>query len=65
MNQENLIKFAEATNSDLYDPEWQGGQWMIQAVETHETIEQFIESSKKWKEFGSFITGKIAGFKFA
>lgn len=64
MNQENLIKFAAATNNDIYDPEYNGGEWMVKAVETHETIEQFIESSEKWKESGAMKAGEIAGFKF-
>ena len=65
MNQEILIKFASATNNELYDPDWCGGKWMVNAVETHETIEQFIESSNDWKEFGAMESGEIAGFKFA
>jgi len=34
-------------------------------TETFETIEQFIDSSKKWNEKTSVKTGTIAGFPFA
>lgn len=61
---DNLIKFAAATNNELFDPEWNGGEWMVGSVETHETLEQFEESSKFWNERSSVKHGEIAGFKF-
>jgi hypothetical protein len=60
----NLKKFAEATNNELFDPEYKNGEWMIEAVETHETIEQFIESSSRWSERSAVKRGNIAGFPF-
>ena len=59
-----LVKFANATNNELFDPEWNGGEWMVSAVESHETIEQFVESSKNWSERTTEKYGEIAGFKF-
>lgn len=61
---DNLIKFAAATKNELFDPEYNGGEWMVGAVETHETIEQFIESSNKWASCTKDKFGEIAGFKF-
>ena len=43
---EQLKAFAAATNNELFDPEYKGGEWMVEAVETHETLEDFAESSK-------------------
>ena len=62
---EALKKFSAATNNEFFDAEYNGGEWMIDAVETHETIDQFIESSAKWNESSSVVFGEIAGFKFA
>ncbi len=56
----NLLN--EATNNDLYDADY--GGWMVGAEETHETIEQFVESSQGWAEASSEQYGEIAGFKF-
>lgn len=56
-----LAALAAATNSELYDNEY---QWMVGAVETHETLDQFVESSAKWNERTSAKHGEIAGFKF-
>ena len=61
---ENLNKFAAATKNEIYDPEWQGGEWMVEAVETHETIEQFAESSANWASCTKDKFGELAGFKF-
>ena len=62
---EKLLALAAATKNEIYDPEWNGGEWMIGAVETHETIENFIDSSDKyWAESTSPKMGEIAGMKF-
>lgn len=61
---ENLIKFAAATKNELFDPEYNGGEWMIGAVETHETIEQFVGASKNYASCTNDKFGEIAGFKF-
>lgn len=62
--QQALKTFAAATNNELFDPEWHGGEWMTEAVETRETIDQFIESSKMWNERSGVQRGEIAGFPF-
>ena len=65
MDQYDLIKFAAATNGEIYDPELNGGTWMYQAEETHETFEDFVEASNKdWNESTKEKFGEIAGFKF-
>ena len=59
-----LIAFAAATNNELFDAEYNNGEWMVKAVETHETIENFIEASKNYAECTCEKYGEIAGFKF-
>ncbi len=61
---EKLAAFAAAVNNELFDPEYKGGEWMVEAVETQETLEQFEESSKNWNERSAMKTGEIAGFPF-
>ncbi len=61
---EALKTFAAATNNELFDAEYKGGEWMVEAVETAETIEQFIESSARWSERSAMKRGVIAGFPF-
>lgn len=61
---ENLKKFAAATNNELFDADYKGGEWMCEHVETQETLEQFEESSKNWNERSAMKTGEIAGFSF-
>ena len=61
---EKLESFAAAVNNELFDPEYKGGEWMVEAVETQETLKQFIESSMKWAECSAMKAGEIAGFPF-
>ncbi len=61
---EKLAAFAAATNNELFDADYKGGEWMVEAVETHETLEQWEESSKGWNERSAMKTGEIAGFPF-
>lgn len=60
--QDKINALNSAANGDLYDAEY--GGWMVDATETHETIEQFIESSQGWAEATAEQYGEIAGFKF-
>lgn len=60
----NILKFAAATNNELFDSEWKGGEWMTEAVETHETIGNFIDASKNYAKCSPSKTGTIAGFPF-
>ena len=65
MNPSDLIKFAAATNGEIYDPEFNGGTWMYQTEETHETFDDFVDASNKdWNESTKEKFGEIAGFKF-
>lgn len=64
MNKEQLIALALATNLEVYDHEWEGGQWMYSAVETRETIDEFVEASHQWQECTSPKFGEIAGMPF-
>ena len=57
MTTENLKKFAAATNNELFDADYKGGEWMVEAVETQETLEQWEESSKGWNERTAMMTG--------
>ena len=61
---ENLKKFAAATNNELLDAEYKGGEWMCEHVETQETLEQWEESSNGWNERTAMKSGEIAGFPF-
>lgn len=61
---EQLKKFAAATNNELLDPDYKDGEWMVDAVETRETFEQFAESSKNWATRSAMKSGEIGGFKF-
>lgn len=61
---EKLAAFAAATNNELFDAEYNGGEWMVEAVETHETLGQWEEASKGWNECSSMKSGEIAGFPF-
>lgn len=61
---ENLKKFAAATNNELFDPDYKGGTWMVEAVKTRKTIEQFGKSSSKWSDRIGEQRGTIGGFPF-
>ena len=61
---ENLAAFAAATNNELFDADYGDGEWMVDFVETQETLEQFEESSKGWNERTAMNAGTIAGFPF-
>ncbi len=57
--------FAAATNNDIYDAELTLGQpWLVEAVETHETLEQFEESSRGWAERSAVKRGEVAGLPY-
>ncbi len=60
----NLQKFAAATNNELFDADYNGGEWMCEHVETPETLARWEESSKGWNERTAMKTGEIGGFQF-
>ena len=61
---EQLKAFAAATHNEFCDPEYKDGKWLVGAVETLETLEQFVESSRKWAMHTAPKSGEIGGFKF-
>lgn len=61
---ENLKTFAAATNNELFDPDYKGGEWMVEAVSTQESIEEFVASSRKWSLRIGEQRGTIGGFPF-
>jgi len=58
---EKLAAFATATQNELFDAEY---GWMTEAVETRETIEDFLEASHSYNECTREKFGEIAGMKF-
>ena len=58
---EALAAIHEATGGDIYDTEWQGGEWMVDAIETHETIEDFIAASANYAECSRMQRGTVGG----
>lgn len=65
---EKLAAFSAATNNELFDVDLQKDGtpygWQVEAVETHETLEMWEESSKGWNERSAMKSGEIAGFPF-
>ena len=61
---EKIAAFAAATNNELFDTHPLINEWSIDAVETHETLEQWLESSQEWRERSLEKRGEIAGFQF-
>lgn len=61
-NLEALKKFAAATNNELFDTE--DGEWMVDAVQTYETLEQWEKSSTGWNEHTTMNSGSISGLPF-
>ncbi len=63
-----LKMFAKATCNELYDATIgrSGAElgWMVGAVETHETIENFVEASNSYNECTAPKFGTLAGFAF-
>lgn len=57
-------KFNPSYVTELFDPEYRGGMWMIEAVETKETLEQWDDSKKYWNECAGRVEGTVAGFRF-
>ena len=57
---EKYKKFSDSMPDNyLYDDDW-----LVGAVETNETLEDFNNSRKSWKECIGRREGEIAGFKY-
>ena len=61
---EKLLEISKATNGNVYDADFEGGTWMMESVKTHETIDQFIESSQNWNERSAMQRGTVGGCPF-
>lgn len=64
VKRDDLVKFGLATNNEIFDTEYKGGEWMKNISETHETLEQWVDSSKEWQMRTNAKFGEVAGFKF-
>lgn len=62
--EEKLRALSDATGGDVYDADYKDGEWMYRAVETFETIELFLASSKGWAERSKAQQGAIAGLPY-
>lgn len=60
---EALQALHDATGGDLYDAVWEGGQWMHEATETADTLDQFVAASKAWNEVGCVRECRVAGLR--
>lgn len=59
---QKLAAFDEATGEELHDNEY---DWMVDAVETQDTIDDFKAARSEWNEKGVFRgKGEIAGLPF-
>jgi hypothetical protein len=61
---QQLESFAAATDNEIYDADYDGGTWMVRAVETQETLSDFVESSGYWAEKTTRKDGVIAGIPY-
>ena len=59
-----IAAFAAATKNDLFDADYNGGEWMVEAVETQETLADFHAAADKWAECSSTQRGEIAGLPY-
>lgn len=72
MTEDKLRALTDATGGDVYDINYlqhqhqrpENGAWMYHAVETFETLEMFLDSSKGWAERSKVQSGEIAGLPF-
>jgi len=63
--EEKLKAFSAATGNELYDADEGFEEWLVEAVETNESIDDFKAARKGWNEAGIFAgEGEIAGFPF-
>lgn len=64
MNIEHKKLIAAATKNNLIDADYDVETWMVDAVETQETIENFLDASRSYAERTRAKLGTIAGFDF-
>lgn len=61
-NTEKFAAISKATFGDMLYDEKMG--WLISAVETQETLDNWDDSKKYWNECAGRVEGEVAGFKF-
>ena len=61
---EALQAIHSATGGDLFDANWEGGSWMVAAVETADTLSDHEAASSNWAKCGEITRGTIAGLPF-
>ena len=61
---EALQALHDATGGDLYDAVWEGGTWMVGAVETADSLADFEAATANYAERSAMTTGTIAGLPF-
>ena len=63
-----LAALSAATLGEVYDlskdPNGEIYGWMVEAVETQETLEDFLQSAKGYRECTKAKRGSLAGFPF-
>jgi hypothetical protein len=64
ITEEQLKALCKATDGEVYDVDYKDGEWMYRAVETHETLDMFLNSSKAWAEKSKPESGIIAGLPY-
>lgn len=56
--------FAAVSKTTFGNVLFDGGEWMIEAVETQETLANWDDSKQYWSECAGRTEGEVAGFKF-
>lgn len=64
INKDAFLAFMQATDNDIYDPEWQGGSWLDEVEWTYQTLDQLAQEAKTWQERRHPEYGYIANVKF-
>ena len=60
----NIEKFAAVSKATFGNCIFSDGQWLIEAVETQETLNNYNDSRLTWNECAGRLEGEVAGFKF-
>lgn len=60
---EALQALHDATGGDLYDAVWEGGNWMVPATETADTLDDFVKASEGWNDLGCVRECRVAGLR--
>jgi hypothetical protein len=61
---EALQALHDKTGGDLYDAEYEGGTWMVDCVESNESLRDFEAATFEFAERSFMKTGRICGLTF-